>query len=59
MASEVQRTVIKDGNGKDQPKQGDKVTMEYTGWLYESGKPENKGKQSAHLRQFPSISFPY
>ena len=38
----VTKQVIKQGNGVDKPKNGDNVTMEYTGWLEENG---SKGKQ--------------
>jgi len=41
----VEKTVIKEGNGSDKPRKGDTVTMEYTGWLYEPDKPENKGNK--------------
>lgn len=41
----VEKTLISEGNGTDKPKKGDTVTMEYTGWLYDTSKPENKGKQ--------------
>lgn len=30
----VQKEVIKEGNGKDYPRPGDQVTIEYTGNLY-------------------------
>lgn len=40
----VQKTIISEGNGPS-PKKGDRVTMEYTGWLRTDGKPEEKGKQ--------------
>jgi len=39
----VEKTLLKNGNGTDQPKKGDTVTMEYTGWLYDPSKPDNKG----------------
>jgi FK506-binding protein 1 len=38
----VTKQIIKKGDGKTYPRNGDKVTMEYTGWLEENGK---KGKQ--------------
>ena len=41
----VEKKIIKQGNGSDKPKKGDNVTMEYTGWLHEAGKPDNKGNQ--------------
>jgi FK506-binding protein 1 len=45
MASEFKKDVLSPGNGKDHPEPGDEVTIEYTGWLHEAGKPDNKGKQ--------------
>jgi FK506-binding protein 1 len=41
----VEKTVVSQGNGQDTPRKGDTVTMEYTGWLYDTSKPENKGKK--------------
>ncbi|KAF2746355.1 peptidyl-prolyl cis-trans isomerase [Sporormia fimetaria CBS 119925] len=41
----VTKEVLKGGNGTDIPKKGDTVSMEYTGWLYEEGKDDKKGKQ--------------
>ena len=38
----VTKQIIKKGDGKTYPQNGDNVTMEYTGWLSENG---NKGKQ--------------
>ena len=45
MTDTLQKEVIRQGNGTDKPKAGDTVTMDYTGWLYEAGQPENRGKQ--------------
>lgn len=45
----VEKTVISQGNGSDTPRKGDTVTMEYTGWLYEPSKPENKGNKFVTL----------
>ena len=45
MASQLDRTLLAAGNGKDYPKRGDEVTMEYTGWLHDSSKSGNKGSQ--------------
>ena len=41
----VTKQVIKQGNGTDKPKAGDKVSMEYTGWLSDPSKPNGKGNQ--------------
>ena len=38
----VTKQIIKHGDGVTKPKNGDNVTMEYTGWLEENG---SKGKQ--------------
>jgi FK506-binding protein 1 len=38
----VTKQIIKQGDGSTYPKNGDNVTMEYTGWISEGGK---KGKQ--------------
>jgi FK506-binding protein 1 len=38
----VTKQIIKQGHGADFPKNGDKDTMEYTGWIDENG---SKGKQ--------------
>merc|ERR1711964_451481 len=47
MASELQKNLIQPGNNTDYPKAGDKVTIEYTGWLHDPSKADNgyKGKQ--------------
>jgi FK506-binding protein 1 len=42
----VEKTLISQGDGSTTPKKGDVVTMEYTGWLYDPSKPENKGNKS-------------
>lgn len=39
----VTKTIISDGDGPV-PKKGDKVSMQYTGWLRAAGQPEEKGK---------------
>jgi len=39
----VEKKVLQSGNGLDTPKKGDTVTMEYSGWLYDPTKPDNKG----------------
>lgn len=46
----VTKTIIKEGNGPS-PKNGDKVTMEYTGWLKDPSKENQKGKQYVHNAQ--------
>ena len=44
----VLRKVLRPGNGVDQPQRGDRVTIEYTGYLYDAAKGENndyRGKE--------------
>lgn len=41
----VTKEVLKQGNGSDKPKNGDNVTMEYTGWVFDQSKPDTKGSQ--------------
>ena len=43
----VTRKVLKEGNGKDKPKKGDEVTIEYTGNLYDENETANhcRGQQ--------------
>lgn len=41
----VTKQTITPGNGVDRAKQGDTITMEYTGNLYDDGAPNKKGKQ--------------
>jgi len=38
---------VKDSNGNElnSPKKSQDIAMEYTGWLYDATKPENKGKE--------------
>ena len=40
----VTKTILKEGNGAI-PKNGDKVTIEYTGFLKDESKPGNKGEK--------------
>jgi FK506-binding protein 1 len=37
----VTRTVSANGNQQDKPKKGDEVTIEYTGYLYDTSKEAN------------------
>lgn len=39
----VTKQVIAPGNGVDKPKNGDTITMEYTGNLYDPSAPDGKG----------------
>jgi FK506-binding protein 1 len=48
IAMGVTKTISKEGSGPS-PKVGDKVTMDYTGYLKDTSKPDNKGKQCALL----------
>jgi len=40
----VQKTILAEGHGPI-PHKGDKVTIEYTGWLKDVSKPDQKGNQ--------------
>lgn len=40
----VERKIITRGNGSDSPAAGDKVSIHYTGWIYDA-KKANKGFQ--------------
>lgn len=40
----VTKTTLVEGNGAV-PKAGDKVTIEYTGWIKDTSKPDNKGNK--------------
>jgi FK506-binding protein 1 len=40
----VTKTILREGTGVI-PKRGDTVTIEYTGYLKDTDKPQNKGKQ--------------
>ncbi|KAJ5894766.1 FK506-binding protein 1 [Penicillium taxi] len=50
----VERKIITRGNGTDTPASGDKVSIHYTGWLYDA-KKANKGFQG---KQFDSSRTP-
>jgi len=41
----VDKVIISPGNGLDFPRKGDRVAMEYTGWLYQPSTIDNKGKK--------------
>jgi FK506-binding protein 1 len=43
MPDTLQKETTREGNGIDKPQAGDTVTMDYTGWLYNKNKPENRG----------------
>ncbi|KAJ9627541.1 uncharacterized protein PV06_05887 [Exophiala oligosperma] len=45
MATQFEKKLVKEGNKTDYPKQGDTVTIEYTGWLFDPSAGENKGNQ--------------
>ena len=47
--SGLQKKLIKEGNKSDYPKKGDTVSMEYTGWLYDANKPDNRGNKSVSV----------
>jgi hypothetical protein len=37
--------LVRSGNGLFNPKLGDEVIVEYTGWLYDDTQPRNRGKE--------------
>lgn len=43
----VTKQIISPGNGVDKAKEGDTITMEYTGNLYDPNKENHKGDQYA------------
>lgn len=43
----VQKTIISEGSGAS-PQVGQKVTIQYTGWIKDESKPDNKGDQYVH-----------
>jgi FK506-binding protein 1 len=49
MAEKLDKKLVKEGNGKDYPKRGDQVAMNYTGWLFDANADQNRGAQSASL----------
>lgn len=52
----VTKTILKEGNGAI-PKVGDRVTIEYTGYLKDTSKPDNKGDKYVYpLTQLTSES---
>lgn len=44
MASQINKKLIKAGNGKDYPRAGDEVIIEYTGWLHDPAAAANNNK---------------
>jgi FKBP-type peptidyl-prolyl cis-trans isomerase len=51
----MDRKILREGNGTDIPKVGDNVSVEYTGWLYDTSKAneEFKGKQYVLITSSP------
>ena len=41
----VTKQLITPGDGQTRAKKGDTISMEYTGWVYDASKPDNKGSQ--------------
>ena len=54
MPKELQKVDVKQGSGKEAAT-GNPVIVHYTGWLYDTSKPENKGTKfdSSRDRQVP------
>ncbi len=55
----VTKTIIAEGTGA-QPTAGQTVTIEYTGWLKDTSKPDNKGDKWVLLKMFhrPDLKLP-
>lgn len=53
MASQLDRKLISPGNNTDYPRKGDKVTIEYTGWLYDSSRANNEYKGDKYVFEMP------
>lgn len=45
MSVTFKKQILNKGNGIDSPQAGDTVTMDYWGWFYEAGKPDNCGEK--------------
>ncbi|KAF2168958.1 hypothetical protein M409DRAFT_20971 [Zasmidium cellare ATCC 36951] len=41
----VTKQLLTPGDGQTKAKKGDTISMEYTGWVYDASKPDNKGSQ--------------
>lgn len=48
MSVKYDKKVIKQGDGRTFPKEGDIVTISYTGWIYDANAPDRKGEQYVH-----------
>jgi FK506-binding protein 1 len=49
MSAKLEKHLVQEGNGKDYPKKGDQVAMNYTGWLFDAKADQNRGSQSVSL----------
>ncbi len=43
-SDKLDKKVIKEGNKRDYPQKGDKVTIDYTGWLYDAAASDNQNR---------------
>ncbi|KAF2966372.1 hypothetical protein GQX73_g7204 [Xylaria multiplex] len=50
----VTKTVLQEGSGP-QPTPGQTVTIEYTGWLKDTSKPDNKGDNYPAIHPVPAL----
>lgn len=53
----VTKTLISPGDGVTKPKNGDNITMEYTGWLQDTSAANGKGKQCVSTSQIFHVIF--
>lgn len=54
----VTKELIHQGDGQTKPSKGDTISMEYTGWVYDASKPNNKGSQYVYNAQCQNNVLP-
>lgn len=58
MADKLDKKIVSEGNKTDFPKNGDTVTIEYTGWLHDPKAENNRGTKSVSHSSI-SLLFTY